>query len=297
MVMKKQFNILLFFLIILQSSFVNALPKTYWNQSNPKYKDYPLHTAPTFAGVSDGVIEEITSIPQLVKLGLEVATDKDKAQQLWNSVKNITVSTIKQLVTDKIDKYNFSDKSYLGYHELGKDGVQLASMFYGGFAAKGKKLAEAVEESGEIITKQVRTLFTKSIDDAIDKLKSKAKYVLEGTGKYGDVLGHHPLAKIAFEGDAAYDLNKTFSVSRETLGGQAIHNTISGQQNSLYSAWKKANPNAKLTIDDVANIEIKAMVNAGIPEDVATGWVVKALEDLKIQGVTEIKNIPWNGLN
>jgi hypothetical protein len=30
---------------------------------------------------------------------------------------------------------------------------------------------------------------------------------------------------------------------------------------------------------------------------VATGWVVKALEDLKAQGVTEIKNIPWNGVN
>jgi hypothetical protein len=39
------------------------------------------------------------------------------------------------------------------------------------------------------------------------------------------------------------------------------------------------------------------MVNVGIPEDVAIGWVVKALEELKIQGVTEIKNIPWNGLN
>jgi hypothetical protein len=39
------------------------------------------------------------------------------------------------------------------------------------------------------------------------------------------------------------------------------------------------------------------MRNAGIPKDVATGWVVKSLEDLKVQGVTEITNIPWNGLN
>jgi hypothetical protein len=39
------------------------------------------------------------------------------------------------------------------------------------------------------------------------------------------------------------------------------------------------------------------MKNAGIPEDVATGWVVKALEDLKVQGIIEIKNIPWNGVN
>lgn len=52
-----------------------------------------------------------------------------------------------------------------------------------------------------------------------------------------------------------------------------------------------------MTIDDMADIEIQAMKNAGIPEDIATGWVVKALEDIKIQGVSEIKNIPWNGIN
>lgn len=43
----------------------------------------------------------------------------------------------------------------------------------------------------------------------------------------------------------------------------------------------------------MADIEIQAMKSVGIAEDGATGWVVKALEDLKSQGVTEIKNIPW----
>ncbi|WP_428743084.1 hypothetical protein [Tenacibaculum sp.] len=47
----------------------------------------------------------------------------------------------------------------------------------------------------------------------------------------------------------------------------------------------------------MAEIEIKAMINAGLPEDIATGWVIKALEDLKAQGVKMITNIPWNGLN
>jgi hypothetical protein len=47
----------------------------------------------------------------------------------------------------------------------------------------------------------------------------------------------------------------------------------------------------------MADIEIQAMKNVGISEDIATGWVVKALEDLKAQGATEIKNIPWNGVN
>lgn len=47
----------------------------------------------------------------------------------------------------------------------------------------------------------------------------------------------------------------------------------------------------------MADIEIKAMKNVGIPEDFAKGWVVKAFEALKAKGVTEIKNIPWNGTN
>ena len=47
----------------------------------------------------------------------------------------------------------------------------------------------------------------------------------------------------------------------------------------------------------MANIEIQAMVNSGIPEDVATGWVVKALDELKEKGIKSIKNIPWNGAN
>ena len=47
----------------------------------------------------------------------------------------------------------------------------------------------------------------------------------------------------------------------------------------------------------MAEIEIEAMVKAGIPRDVATGWVIKALEDLKKQGVKFITQIPWNGSN
>ncbi|WP_264847189.1 hypothetical protein [Capnocytophaga catalasegens] len=41
--------------------------------------------------------------------------------------------------------------------------------------------------------------------------------------------------------------------------------------NKLYTAWRKANPSKILEIDEMAEIEIKAMVNAGIPEEIATG--------------------------
>lgn len=83
----------------------------------------------------------------------------------------------------------------------------------------------------------------------------------------------------------------------ENVGGQSVHNTITGQQNHLYTKWQRENPLKQIGIEEIANIEIKAMVNAGIPEDIATGWVVKGLEDLKTKGVKSIANIPWNGIN
>jgi hypothetical protein len=161
-----------------------------------------------------------------------------------------------------------------------------------------KNTESCVEELKAFVLNGItRKNWVNQIDNAIAKLTKKAKYELNGTGEYALVKGHHPLAKVAFEGDAAYNLNKAFSVSIEQLGGQAIHRRITGNQNNLYSAWRKANPKVKLTVDEMAEIEIKAMSNAGIPEDIATGWVIKALEDIKLQGVTGIRNIPWNGVN
>lgn len=143
--------------------------------------------------------------------------------------------------------------------------------------------------------------FANQIDNTITRLTGNANFSLNGTGKYKTVAGHHPMAKKAFEGDLAYDYKEAFSVSTSELDNAAgianIHPSITGQQNSLYTAWRNANPSKKLTIDEMADIEIQAMVNVGIPQDIATGWVVKSLEDLRLQGVTEIKNIPWNGTN
>lgn len=133
------------------------------------------------------------------------------------------------------------------------------------------------------------------VDDVVGVLNSKAKFILKGTGPNNLVKGHHPLAKSAFKNDKFYDYKKAFSVSADALGGQSVHNAITGQQNKLYSSFAKTGE--VLTLEKMANIEIKAMTNVNIPEDIATGWVVKALKDLKDQGVKVITHIPWNGIN
>jgi len=49
----------------------------------------------------------------------------------------------------------------------------------------------------------------------------------------------------------------------------------------------------------MASIEKQAMINAGIPDQIANGWVDQAFNELKELGITDadITNIPWNGLN
>lgn len=156
-----------------------ALPKTYWKQDDPKYEGYPVHAPPTLAGVGDGVIDEVTAIPQLVKLGVTVVTDKEVAIGIWNSVSKISLSSIRDAavggVKEKWDKYANSP-GFITYHEMGKDGVQVASMAFGGFAKNGKNLAEAVTETGEQIGKKA----VKKAD--WDLVRRYMKHIKEMTG-------------------------------------------------------------------------------------------------------------------
>ena len=147
------------------------------------------------------------------------------------------------------------------------------------------------------ITAHIRkiTINNAKINDAIRSIQNNAIFDLAGTGTYNAVRGHHPLAKSAFRGDKFYKYRQAFSVSANSLGGQAIHNAITGHQNRLYSAFKRTGE--VLTLNKMAEIEIQAMVDAGIPRNIATGWVIKSLESLKAQGVKMITNIPWNGVN
>ena len=184
---------------------------------------------------------------------------------------------------------------------------------FAGWAATGTKFAvkigiTATGKTGVKVvaagTQQIASLAAKAskfageVNTAINTIKNGAKVVLDGTGTFRKVGGHHPMAKKAFEGVSTYDLKEAFSVSLAKLRELGVsHAVITGKQNSLYSAWKRANPTKRMTAKEMAEIEVKAMVQAGVPEDIAKGWVLKALEDLKAQGVTEIINIPWNGLN
>lgn len=76
------------------------------------------------------------------------------------------------------------------------------------------------------------------------------------------------MAKKAFEGIEEYDYKKAFSISPNLLQETwkkynpnkmkiDVHSKITGQQKSLYTEWRRANPNKALEIDELAKIEIQ----------------------------------------
>lgn len=60
-----------------------ALPENYWNRDKG-YDKANIHIPLTFAGVSDGVIDEVTGYPQLAKLLTMFLTKKKYVQGFGN---------------------------------------------------------------------------------------------------------------------------------------------------------------------------------------------------------------------
>ena len=152
-----------------------ALPEEYWNKDKG-YSKSNIHMPPTFAGVADGVVDEITNYPQLIKLGYDVVTKKEVREALWESVKGISVETIKDAAIDFYEKkkanYN-SDKPYIVHHTVSKDAVAIASVFIGGGISKGlknttDKVDNGIELASKRIKKEAREKATKKFLETID---------------------------------------------------------------------------------------------------------------------------------
>ena len=135
------------------------LPQEYWNKDKD-YNKSNIHIPPTFAGVADGVVDEVTDYPQLIKLGYDVVTKKEVREALWESVKGISVETIKDAAIDFYEKKkaNYtSDKSYIVHHTVSKDAVAVASVFIGGGISKGlKNTTDKVNNGIELVSKRIK---------------------------------------------------------------------------------------------------------------------------------------------
>ena len=186
-----------------------ALPENYWNKDQ-NYNQSNIHVPPLFAGVSDGVVEEVSDYPQLVKLAYDVASKKEIREELWNSVKNIDADKVINFAKDEIknkwENYNFTDKPYLGKHELGKDGVAIVK-----FATGAGALVKGIKETGE--------KFAKQVDNVIESIIQKQKKLINDvkTGKIDLSKGNSNFRKGNF-GEMCTDIDLT------EKGYKALHN-------------------------------------------------------------------------
>ena len=162
-----------------------TLPENYWKEDEAGHKNSTIKTPALFAGVSDGGIDLVSDYPQLVKLGYDVATKKTVREGIWNGVKTMTPSKMADFaegaIKQKWENYNFSDKPYMGNHELGKDGVGVVK-----FAIGPGALVKGIKETGEKFEKA-------SIKTVINSLKrfdiagefAKGKKLVENTIEWG----------------------------------------------------------------------------------------------------------------
>ena len=161
-----------------------TLPKDYWNQEEANYQNSTVKTPALFAGVSDGVIDQITTYPQLIKLGYNVATKAEVRRGLWNAVKNISVESIKNAAIDFYEqkKNNYtSNKSYIVDHTVAKDATELASIFIGSTGLKGaaKDVDDGVERTGKEILSEVDDALVKGVEGADGLAKKSLKEAID----------------------------------------------------------------------------------------------------------------------
>ena len=127
-----------------------ALPKSYWNEDEGS-KTSSVKMPALFTGVSDGVVSEVGDFPQLIKLGYDVTTKAEVRKSMWEGVKSISPTSIKEMAVgaakDKWDKYNNS-KQFVQAHEAGFDAVGVVGALVAG------KLLETIVETGKKLGKK-----------------------------------------------------------------------------------------------------------------------------------------------
>ena len=243
-----------------------ALPENYWNKDQ-NYNQSNIHVPPLFAGVSDGVVEEVSNYPQLIKLGYDVASKKEVREGLWNSVKNISTESIKNAATDFYEekKNNYtSDKSYIVNHTVGKDAVQVASILMGGGAIKslknttdnihngvkkvGNEVKEAVKKKLDKIDEFMKTPdFEKILNDSWNKYKGKLSKE-KWEQKYKTLYKNREIGKLTEEKFKQLMNGEPLSLNAGSLGIRNIDNFINGTAREIKSGFLKADSFTKKQI-------------------------------------------------
>ena len=147
------------------------------------YDKVPIHIEPLGAGITDGAIEEIAGIPQLISLVIDYNTDqkvKEKIDKAWEELdSDKVVQYAKDFVKNRSVLYDTGSHHQIEY-QSGKDVTALA-LAATGISATVKTLKESTEYVKDLVS-----LVKKKVDDGGSKLVTKLNLGkrLKTVGKY-----------------------------------------------------------------------------------------------------------------
>uniref|UniRef100_UPI003364DE25 hypothetical protein n=1 Tax=Haliscomenobacter sp. TaxID=2717303 RepID=UPI003364DE25 len=145
-----------------------TLPEKIWNEpqgTTAEKGSYPVHGPPVVCGVADGVIGQVTEIPQLVKMGVDLASSPENVKSLISSIADITPEKIIELAEESIKKkwesYTTAS-SQVRFHTAGQDGVSVASTIIGAGGIKNlvSGFKDGIQKTGETISKGLNNLLS-----------------------------------------------------------------------------------------------------------------------------------------
>ncbi|WP_407277499.1 hypothetical protein R5O20_06865 [Tenacibaculum maritimum] len=166
------------------------LPETIWNPDAENYTNNDFHFEPLEAGLIDGAIEEIKSIPLLISLVVDYSTNPKTREKINKAFSDFDfINAMDKWYESRKDLYT-SGTIHKIEHRTGKDVVEVGTLIgTGGLATLGKikKGADLVEGVTSAIKKVAKaggdlikrldelnlSVLTKKLDDLEDAVKTK----------------------------------------------------------------------------------------------------------------------------
>ncbi|WP_201295078.1 coiled-coil domain-containing protein, partial [Tenacibaculum maritimum] len=196
------------------------LPETIWNPDAENYTNNDFHFEPLEAGLIDGAIEEIKSIPLLISLVVDYSTNPKTREKINKAFSDFDF-------TNAMDKWYESRKDLYTSgtihkieHRTGKDVVEVGTLIgTGGLATLGKikKGADLVEGVTSAIKKVAKE--GKSVFKSFSKPIAFGGDIIKNTGKKLNILGRANPKKGSIGTKKIYDELIAQGVSKTELTG------------------------------------------------------------------------------
>lgn len=239
------------------------LPKGIWYPKDEDYQFYNQHLEPVVAGVVDGALDELKSIPQLINVVTDFATDQEARNQMITAFEDLDIEQVlDDWIAKKAEVYSGTDTD-LRDHEAGKDGVATAIFLAtaGASAVKTiKKGADYVKDlasrikrltkNGDAIGK-IGEIAINSVKGDIRKFSEYALTNPQKTGLFVDSWGYKLL-----DAEELLEIYRNQAI-RALTDGKLIANGIDDFGNQLYK------------VETILNTPLKGEIK------VYAGWIIK----------------------